>query len=93
MKTIYGEDMVSTTIVLFGLPVTIRYQVHPEQRYIEWWLDVPHEEMMAHDELLECVLRKYCSATITKILEDEYQARVYEEDAKAAAAAEDYNPF
>ena len=44
--------MITTTIVLFGLPITLRYQVHPAQ-YIEWWLDVDVDEMSAHDELLE----------------------------------------
>jgi hypothetical protein len=84
--------MISTTIVLFGLPITLRYQVHPS-RYIEWWLDVDVQDMSAHDELLELLLRKFCPSMITKILEDEHQAHVYEEDAKAAARAEDYNPF
>ena len=82
--------MIATTIVLFGLPVTLRYQVHPTQ-YIEWWLHM--DEMSANDDLLELLLRKFFSKKITKILEDEYQARIYEEDAKAAATAEDYNPF
>jgi hypothetical protein len=85
--------MTKTTLTLYGLPTAIRYHVHEPGR-IEWHLDHDSEEM-SHQELmlLEHLLRKHENQNILDMLWDEHQALVYEQDARAAAAAEDYNPF
>jgi hypothetical protein len=84
--------MISTTITLFGLPIVLRYEVH-SPGILEWCLDRTANEMVEHEyALLEHMLRQFQSHQIECILRDEHQARIYEEDAKAAARAEDI-PF
>jgi hypothetical protein len=85
--------METTTIVLHGIHINLRYEWHsPDQ--IEWCLDLDSDVMVDLKlMLLETLLRLHYNETITKYLWDEHQARVYEEDARAAARAEDFNPF
>lgn len=83
----------STTLTLYGISVRFRYKVHAPGR-LEWHLDHDSDEM-SHQELmlLEYLLRRYECKPIWEALWDEYQAMCYEQDARAAAAAEDFNPF
>jgi hypothetical protein len=86
--------MISTTITLFGLPIVIRYEVHSPD-ILEWSLGrtAITKTLQSHEyALLEYMLRRHVNYKIECILRDEHQARVYEEDAKATARAEDM-PF
>jgi len=85
--------MSTTTLVILGLAVPIRYDyIGPDS--IQWFLDKDADEMT--DPLIilaEALLRKHYTNKISLMLWEEVQAVRYEEDARLAAMAEDYNPF
>ena len=80
-------------LILYGIPVSLCYQWFPSN-YIEWHLDKDRNEITRQDLiLLETLLRVHHSDYIQRVLRDEHQAQVYEEDSRAAARAENYSPF
>lgn len=84
------ETSHTSTVFVTGIPVEIRWKWHgPNQ--IEWELDKSTQTKHAK-KLLENFLRAMRNDYINYILNEEHQARVYEADARAAAAAEDI-PF
>ena len=85
------ENTYWSTVYITGIPVEIRWTWHgPDQ--IEWHLDETTKTKHAH-KLLENFLRAMRNDYITYMLHEEMQAKQYEEDARAAARAEDFNPF
>lgn len=85
--------MSTTTLVILGLSVPIRYDyLGPDS--IQWFLDKDADEMAEPLFILaETLLRKHYNNKISLMLWDEVQGIQYAEDAAAAARAEDYNPF
>ena len=77
--------MSTTTLVILGLAVPIRYEyIGPDS--IQWFLDKDADEMA--DPLIilaEALLRKHYNNKISLMLWDEVQGVRYEEDARAAA--------
>jgi aryl-alcohol dehydrogenase-like predicted oxidoreductase len=83
--------MQKSTVYVTGIPVVISWKWHaPDQ--IEWYLDESTSPEHAR-KLLENFLRAMRTDYIEYMLNDEHQARIYEEDQRAAVAAEDFNPF
>ena len=84
--------MYNTTIEIHGLFVPICYSILGEKQ-IQWCLDKDSDEMTEPEYmLLEFLLRMHHCCHIDRLLADEWQAHVYEADAKAAATAQDI-PF
>jgi hypothetical protein len=85
--------MISTTIILHGISVSLCYEWYSPDK-IEWCLDEETYDVLPNTifNLLEILLRRHYNNKISLLLWDEHQARVYEEDAKAATLAEDM-PF
>ena len=80
-------------LILYGIPVSLRYKWH-SSNYIEWHLDKNSNVMEYSDcMLVETLLRVHHSDYIQRVLRDEHQAQVYEEDSRAASRAENYSPF
>ena len=85
--------MYTTTLTLLGLAVPIRYQ-YLGPGAIQWFLDKDADEMTDPIIILaETLLRTHYNDSILTMLADEIQAIQYEEDARAAVRAEDFNPF
>ena len=81
----------TSTVFITGIPVKIDWKWHgPDQ--IEWTLNTDTKTKHAK-KLLENFLRAMRNDYITFMLQEELEARRYEEDARAAAFAEDYPPF
>ena len=85
--------MATTTLTILGLSIPIRYE-YLGPNSIQWFLDKDADEMTDPITILaETLLRVHYNNKISLLLWDEIQGQRYEEDAKAAAQAEAFNPF
>lgn len=75
------------TIYLHSMALDLTYEFYDTDK-IEW-----HLQRHERNELFEYILRMHYGEHIEKLIGDEHQAIVYEADARAAATAEDFNPF
>lgn len=90
---------IQTTISILGFVVYIRYFM-TAQNAVEWQLDLTwYADHVDPDcaglgiELLEAVLRVHWSGFIAQRLQEEFEARMYEQETKLSAQADMHTPY